>query len=1154
MSTLGTARVSFTVDTEQLTAAINKAKNQFSGMSQEAQAQYQQLNAVEKRRIDSLMKQADTLGMTRKEQIAYNATLQKVPVALMDELNNKLAGAGQAATKTAQATNQISDSLKKTTNEARSLKDVLANLGLSAGTLTGVGAAVSAGALFNTFITQTTNAKEEQAQLAAVLASTGNAAGVTQKQLNQMATAMSAIGGGSLFSEGEVTQAQTRLLSYTGIVGKEFPRAMQAIIDTSSRMGMSVTQSAEQVGRALDIPSQGFTSLSRNGFRFKEGTKEILEALEAQGKTVEAQTYLLEAMESAYEGAGKAARDTLGGELKALKDNFNNLFIDIKGADKLQALIADINSALSNEGVKIAAQALLTTIQALVPAATAYLALWGGSKFVAMVAGKVAAGKAAAALARQNMNLAVQEQRRAQALTMLMQNEALAAQGTARQTVASIALAEARMAERQADVAAAAAKTQYAKAAGMAGAVFTALGGWVGVAALAIGVGTTALLSFRSTAEKTREGLIDLKQPLADIVQQFNAMTTAQKNMQMATLQSEYQGFEQQAQDSLKGIEDELASDVNRFLNRARTRDGRGGLASARRKEQELYNSELMKTVLELKNMAVGTDEYNEKLAQLSNLIQSNTRLTEEQKLTLQSFVAGLDNTSIAAGNAAAAILRIVQAMLGLDKVASGVDLSKQLEDFTREFATSAQRSGFAIQDGFKKAHTLFSGDMKSYLIASGHMLAHTIDTYTKKTSGGGKTQSAAERMLDGLSQKHAEINAQMLTDNSKLLSSEKELAKFEQAIADIKSKDILTADQKSILASQEKIRAAMQLNVVAEQELEVKKQQVKLIEEAAKKLEAFKTKGDAVIAQAQNRQELQAEQYKSKLSVLGLGSEAAERVNAQDSIYKEYKKLSDDLIKAKSEAEEAARKAGEAFDPEAFNVISSALSAELDQSLFLLKNYYAELDAKQASWSLGFKEGFSDFAAEAKNTMKLVSEATKGALDGITDALTDLVTTGKADFKDLANSIIKEFARIGIQKTVSGIASSLFGGLFANANGGVYSSPSLSAYSGQIVSSPTLFAFANGGVPRAGVMGEAGPEAILPLSTGPDGKLGVRSSGGGGDVSISNAIYITESGGTVQTQSRGNMQQYNALNNQLTQMVRKIIAGERRQGGILWG
>lgn len=74
-------------------------------------------------------------------------------------------------------------------------------------------------------------------------------------------------------------------------------------------------------------------------------------------------------------------------------------------------------------------------------------------------------------------------------------------------------------------------------------------------------------------------------------------------------------------------------------------------------------------------------------------------------------------------------------------------------------------------------------------------------------------------------------------------------------------------------------------------------------------------------------------------------------------------------------------------------------------------------------------------------------------------------------------------------------LLGSLFGAPTVNALGGVYSSPGLSAYSGQMVSKPTVFPFAKG----IGLMGEAGPEAILPLKRGQNGKLGVDGGGGGG-------------------------------------------------------
>lgn len=69
-----------------------------------------------------------------------------------------------------------------------------------------------------------------------------------------------------------------------------------------------------------------------------------------------------------------------------------------------------------------------------------------------------------------------------------------------------------------------------------------------------------------------------------------------------------------------------------------------------------------------------------------------------------------------------------------------------------------------------------------------------------------------------------------------------------------------------------------------------------------------------------------------------------------------------------------------------------------------------------------------------------------------------------------------------------------VFDGVRRFANGG--------AFTNSIVNSPTLFAFANGGA--LGLMGEAGPEAVMPLKRGRDGALGVAASGGGGgDVQV---------------------------------------------------
>jgi len=218
--------------------------------------------------------------------------------------------------------------------------------GLLSGALFGVGV----GTVFSKFIEETKNAQNEQAQLAAVLKSTGQAAGYSLDQLNKMASGLS---NASIFSEGDINQAQTRLLSYTGVVGEEFPRALQSVIDMSARLGMSVEQSAETIGKALDVPSQGLTALSKQGFRFTEDQKKLVEQLEAAGKTAEAQGIILNALESAYGGAAEAARGTLGGALQALQNQIDDLMTGDDGSvNGLTASINDLTDVLGSPEAK----------------------------------------------------------------------------------------------------------------------------------------------------------------------------------------------------------------------------------------------------------------------------------------------------------------------------------------------------------------------------------------------------------------------------------------------------------------------------------------------------------------------------------------------------------------------------------------------------------------------------------------------------------------------------------------------------------------------------------------------------------------------------------------------------------------------------------
>jgi len=203
-------------------------------------------------------------------------------------------------------------------------------------------------------------------------------------------------------------------------------------------------------------------------------------------------------------------------------------------------------------------------------------------------------------------------------------------------------------------------------------------------------------------------------------------------------------------------------------------------------------------------------------------------------------------------------------------------------------------------------------------------------------------------------------------------------------------------------------------------------------------------------------------------------------------------------------------------------------------------------------------------------------------------DALVTFVTTGKLNFGDFAKSVIADIARIALRaeeakifqwivsviggSPVDGtsIASSYMSGGGATyaasgvnwnvgtlqANGGAWLSPSLSSLSGSILTSPTLFhgtqitGYANG----AAIAGEAGPEAVMPLTRGPDGRMGVKAYGGdGGDFNFS--FTYNAASDTSDTRAEGDDQRKTAkmLNDKMKAAALDVINRERMPGGVLW-
>lgn len=254
-----------------------------------------------------------------------------------------------------------------------------------------LGTAIAAGLVL--VARNTIAAEREIAQLDAIIRSTGGAAGYTRKQLLDMADTLSAR---STFSGGEIVEAQTRLLSYSGILGQNIPRAMQAVIDQSARLGISVSQSAETIGRALESPGKAAAALAQSGFgaAFTKEVRGTIDQLVKAGKEGEAQIMILEILEESYGGAAQAARDTFGGALSALVNTLNDLTTggdgSLKGAtDAVNTLIDTLNDPGVKEGfgsiISGAIQAM--GVLAQFAATTANVASFIGDEIAARVHG-----------------------------------------------------------------------------------------------------------------------------------------------------------------------------------------------------------------------------------------------------------------------------------------------------------------------------------------------------------------------------------------------------------------------------------------------------------------------------------------------------------------------------------------------------------------------------------------------------------------------------------------------------------------------------------------------------------------------------------------------------------------------------------------------
>ncbi|EPK5597823.1 phage tail tape measure protein [Enterobacter kobei] len=245
-------------------------------------------------------------------------------------------------------------------------------------------------------------------------------------------------------------------------------------------------------------------------------------------------------------------------------------------------------------------------------------------------------------------------------------------------------------------------------------------------------------------------------------------------------------------------------------------------------------------------------------------------------------------------------------------------------------------------------------------------------------------------------------------------------------------------------------------------------------------------------------------------------------------------------------------------------------------KELAALRKYYAEEDKLRGDWKAGAVAGWNEYLDAATNTYDAVKNVASSTLTGLSNMLTELMTTGTASVKEFGKSMLKMILEITNQLIVAYTVQAAMGwisggskgggtpggsyanaaaGVTFNAKGGVYDSSGLSKYVNGVYDSPQYFTFQGASkFAKGGVFGEAGPEAIMPLAKDSAGRLGVRAQGGGGMAPVINTTVNVDAGGsaTAQSSSSGDAMG-RTLADEMQNAALQVIQKHLKPGGVIY-
>jgi lambda family phage tail tape measure protein len=316
---------------------------------------------------------------------------------------------------------------------------------------------------------------------------------------------------------------------------------------------------------------------------------------------------------------------------------------------------------------------------------------------------------------------------------------------------------------------------------------------------------------------------------------------------------------------------------------------------------------------------------------------------------------------------------------------------------------------------------------------------------------------------------------------------------------------------------SEDKIAALRQQNSTVEEQFAAKKAKLDREEVLATRQRTAALR-DYIQALADGNAQLERG-FSQSARAVGRGGRNPERLNALDNAQadaaRNVRQIEDQLADKRISPEEAAAKKQAQFDA-------------LAEKQRVIQQGYADIRAAESDYLNGSTKAWEDWLEQVGNIAQQVGAITTSAIGGMVDVISNKIRTGTSGFKDYLDNLNKQildfvlkqqltkfFKDIGrategtdFGSAVVSLGSALFG---KSEKGNVFGGGALASYRNSIVSQPTFFPFARGGVPNVGLMGERSGkphEAVMPLTRMPGGNLGVEVKGGGQKITNVSQVF----------------------------------------------